>query len=198
MGETVVASRQVFGGRILQVRVDRVELAGGAQGWREVVVHPGSVAVVATPTPGQVYLVQQYRHAVGRLLWELPAGRLEAGEDPREAAARELDEEVNLRAQELVPLLAVHSSPGFTDELVRIYHASGLTPGSGRAGDEPDLRAKLWALAEVLTMIERGEISDAKTVAGVTLYALRAGEGRLARPPRDGARRSPGEDPGLG
>lgn len=198
VGETVVESREVFRGRILQVRVDRVELPGGAPGWREVVAHPGSVAVVATPTPHQVYLVKQYRHAVGRPLWELPAGRLEAGEDPREAAARELDEEVNLYAQRLVPLLAVYSSPGFTDELTRIYHASGLTPGSGRGGDETDLRAQLWHCSEVLTMIEHGEIVDAKTVAGVTFYALRTGQGGPACAPRDGARRASGEDPGLG
>jgi ADP-ribose pyrophosphatase len=197
MDEAVVESREVFCGRILRVRVDRVKLPGGAEGWREVVAHPGSVAVVATPTPDQVYLVEQYRHAAGRRLWELPAGRLEAGEDPRAAAARELDEEVNLLAQRLVPLLAVYSSPGFTDELTRIYHASGLTPGSGRGGDETTLRAKLWHVPEVLTMIEHGEIIDAKTVAGVTFYALHAGKGGPARAPREGARRTPGEDPIL-
>jgi len=198
MGETVVESRQVFCGRIFRVRVDRVKLAGGAAGWREVVTHPGSVAVVATPTPDQVYLVEQYRHAVGRLLWELPAGRLDAGEEPQAAAARELDEEVNLQAEKLAPLLTVYSSPGFADEVIHIYHASGLTPGSGRGGDEVCLRVQLWPLAELLTLIEHGEMVDAKTVAGVTCYALRTGQGRPACTPWDGARRPPGEDPGFG
>jgi len=197
MEETAIERRQVFSGRIFGVRVDQVRTAQGAPAYREVVTHPGSVAVVATPVPDQVYLVEQYRYAAGRGLWELPAGRLEAGEDPQETAVRELDEEVNALAENWAPLITVYSSPGFTDEVISIFHASSLQSGSGKGGDESQLRAVLWPLDEALAMIYQGEIVDAKTVAGLCCYALQTGQSRPPRASGTGARRTPGEDPGL-
>ncbi|MEW6523159.1 MAG: NUDIX hydrolase [Bacillota bacterium] len=172
MHETRVSSQQVFQGKIVGVRVDQVELDGGRPGRREVVTHPGAVAIVATPDPGHVWLVQQYRYPVGRTLWELPAGTMEPGEPPAVTATRELDEEVNAAAGQMTLLLSVYPSPGFCDEIIHIYHAGALGPGSGRGGDEDErIRARLFSLDEALKLIQDGEIADAKTVAGLYAYA---------------------------
>ncbi len=116
-------------GRVIDVRTDEVSMPGGATATRDVVVHPGAVGIIALDNAGQVLLIQQYRHPVGRLLWEPPAGLLdEPGEDPLEAAKRELYEEAHLQAQRWEVLLDVFTSPGMSDEAVRIYLARDVSP----------------------------------------------------------------------
>jgi ADP-ribose pyrophosphatase len=170
MHETTVSRDVRYRGRIIEVRRDRVRLGDGSEAEREVVSHPGAVAVVAVSEGGGVWLVEQYRYAVGRPLLELPAGRIETGEDPAVTAARELEEETGWRPGRLRHLLSLYSSPGYSDEVIHIYQASALQPGR-RGGDERgQLRARLLAVDELLELIAGGKLRDAKTVAGILGY----------------------------
>lgn len=173
MIERVLESRRAFAGRIVGVRVDRVRLDDGAETTREVVEHSGSTAIVALDRQGRVLLVQQYRYPVGEELWEIPAGRLEPGEVPVEAAARELAEEAGLRAEHWEHLLTVYASPGYCDERLVIFLATELA--ERQASPDADERiAKAWfPLAEAVTMGLYGQITDAKTVAAVLAVAAR-------------------------
>ena len=123
-----VGTRTVYEGAILALRLDQVEMPGGRVAEREVVEHHGAVGVAAVDDQGRIAMIEQYRHPMGRRLWELPAGLLdEIGEPPVEAAKRELAEETGLAAERWSVLVDVAASPGFTDEIVRIFLAEGLS-----------------------------------------------------------------------
>jgi 8-oxo-dGTP pyrophosphatase MutT (NUDIX family) len=197
-----VSSRDVYVGKILALRVDEVAMPGGGTAVREVVEHLGAVAVAAVDSDGQVVLIHQYRHPLGRRLWELPAGLLDSvGEDPVEGARRELVEEVGLVAQEWATLVDVAASPGFTDEVVRVFLAQGLSTvdRDAQGEEEADLEIHRFPLAEAVRMVFSGEIVNASTVAGL-LAAREVLEGRakprpvdapwLDRPTRFAARKS--------
>jgi len=176
----VVASTTRFAGRIFDVVTDQVRMPDGGVAARDCVRHPGAVAVVALDGDDRVLLIRQYRHPVGRSMWELPAGlRDVAGEDPQVTAARELAEEVDLVAERWQPLLALHPSPGCSDELIQIFLARGLTAVDAeeqhsRTDEEADLQLRWVTLDHALAMITAGEITNATCVAG--LYAaVRAG-----------------------
>ena len=119
--EKQVSSERVFSGRVINVRCDMVELVNGRHVSREVVEHPGGVAIVPLAENGDVLMVRQYRYCVSDALLEIPAGKLEAGEDPFECAVRELSEETGCRAERIVPLGAMYTSPGFSQETLHIY-----------------------------------------------------------------------------
>lgn len=182
---TVVDSRLVHRGAIVALRVDQVRMPGGRIASREVVEHDGAVAVLALDPDDRVVLVHQYRHPVGRRLWELPAGLLDfPGEEPHDAAARELAEEVGVAAEHWSVLLDVVASPGFTDESVRVFLATGLTavdrPTS--ADEEADLVVARVPLADAVAQVLSGEIVNATTAAGLlALAAVRAGGGQLRK-----------------
>ncbi|HKN95818.1 MAG TPA: NUDIX hydrolase, partial [Pseudonocardiaceae bacterium] len=134
-----VESRDIYRGKVLALRADEVAMPDGQVATREVVEHYGAVAIAAVDEQDRIVLIHQYRHPLGRRLWELPAGLLdEPGEDPPHAAARELAEEVGLAATDWSVLLDVAASPGFTDEVVRVYLARGLSPAPRErpVGDE--------------------------------------------------------------
>ncbi|GLZ42941.1 NUDIX hydrolase [Actinokineospora sp. NBRC 105648] len=175
----VVSSRDIHVGRILALRLDEVRMPGGGTANREVVEHLGAVAVVALDDDGALVLIHQYRHPVGERLWELPAGLIDhAGEDPLDAARRELAEEVGLAAQDWSVLVDVAVSPGFTDEALRVYLATGLsTVERSEVGEEEaDLVARRVPLAEAVRMALGGEIVNAAAVAGVlAAYAVDSG-----------------------
>ena len=165
-----VGSETVYVGKILALRVDEVAMPGGRTARREVVEHYGAVAVVALDDQDNVVLVYQYRHAVGRRLWELPAGLIDiAGEDTRLAAARELEEETGLVAASWNVLVDVVSAAGFCDESVRVYLATGLTEVGRPDGDdeEADLQVHRLPLAEAVALVHRGEIVNSLAVAGI-------------------------------
>lgn len=167
---TVVSSRDVHIGRILGLRVDEVVMPGGAAARREVVEHLGAVAICAVDDDGTVTLVHQYRHPLGDRLWELPAGLLDAdGEDPVDTARRELVEEVGLSAGRWDTLVDVAASPGFTDEVLRVFLARDLTAVTRRAhGDEEaDLVVTRMPLDEAVRMVLSGEIVNGATVGGL-------------------------------
>lgn len=169
----VTARREAYRGRIFRVEVDQVTLPGGHTLDMEIVRHPGSVVLLPVPSPGRVVLIRQYRYALGRYIWELPAGSLKPGEDPDEAAARECEEEIGLRPQAIARLQAFYPTPGFCDELMTYYRCSDLVPppadSTARKDEDEDIEPRTFTLDEARALVARGEIIDLKTVAGLTL-----------------------------
>ncbi|MDT7801171.1 MAG: 8-oxo-dGDP phosphatase [Actinomycetota bacterium] len=167
---TVASSRDVHIGRVVGLRIDDVVMPGGNTAVREVIEHLGAVAIVALDEDQQVTLVHQYRHPMGHRLWELPAGLIDhLGEDPVGTAKRELVEEVGLAAADWVTLVDVAASPGFTDEVVRIFLARGLSDVERDVlGDEEaDLVVRKFPLADAVGMALAGELVNGATVSGV-------------------------------
>jgi ADP-ribose pyrophosphatase len=177
-------SETVYVGRVLAVRLDHVVMPGGRVAQREIVEHPGAVAIVPLHDDASVVMIDQYRHAVGRRLRELPAGLLDTrGEDPVATARRELVEEVGCTAQDWSVLVDVVSSPGFSDEAVRVFLARGLTEIGRPAGgddEEADLSVVRVPLADAVRQVLAGEIVNASTVAG--LLAAQAVLAETAQP----------------
>ena len=171
------AIRRVFDGRIFSVVVESITMPKGGPLEAEVVRHPGSVVLIPMTMEGEVILVRQYRHAIGRWAWELPAGTLERGEEPRRAAARECQEETGLIPGEIESLGTFFPTPGYCDEEMHFYRASGLRPpGPGdenaEQDDDEDIETRAFAVEHIRTMIRSGEIVDLKTVAGLALLGL--------------------------
>jgi len=167
----VLSSRQVFAGRIFSVRRDRVSEPGGVIAVRDIVVHPGSVVVLPIFPGGTLLLIRQYRHAARAFLWELVAGRVDAGESPVQAAYRELVEETGYTARRLRKLLEIFPSPGFVSERMWIFSASGLTRGAASPEDDERIIARRFSLAAAEQMIRRGTLRDAKSIAAILFYA---------------------------
>jgi len=172
MGDT--EDREIYSGRILKLQLRYVELAGGRRHLREIVEHRPGAAAVAVDHEGRVLLVRQLRPAVGRAVLELPAGLIDPGEQPLDTARRELEEETGFVAEQLELLVAFYTSPGFTDELIHIYAANGLRETAMRHDEEEEIEVVRMPLAAAIEQVMRGEISDAKTVAGLLAYANKA------------------------
>ncbi|ALG08123.1 NUDIX domain-containing protein [Kibdelosporangium phytohabitans] len=180
----VVSTKDIHIGKVVGLRMDEVRMPGGGTAMREVVEHLGAVAVVALDDEDKVVLIHQYRHPVGRRLWELPAGLLDvSGEDAVTTAARELEEEVDLAADQWGVLVDVAASPGFTDEVVRVFLARGLTKANRvepEGDEEADIVVERVPLAEAVAKVFTGEIINASTVAGLlAAYAVRNGHAGL-------------------
>jgi ADP-ribose pyrophosphatase len=173
----VLKSEPVYEGRIISLRRDTVAMPGGGDSVREVVHHPGAVAVVALDDDDNVVLLRQYRHPVGTHLWELPAGLRDAdGEPPLETAKRELAEEVQLAAERWSLLLSVNNSPGFSDELVHVFLAEGLTAADRPDGfvvehEEADMTIERVPLADAVQRVFDGDIRNSSAVAGILAAA---------------------------
>ena len=159
--------RDVYRGRIVHLRLEEVVLPNGNQITLEVVRHRGAAAIVAVDATGQVVLIRQFRHAAGGFIWEIPAGGLESDEAPLACAQRELEEETGLRAATWSPLGSVLTAPGFCDERIQLFLALGLTQTEQRLDADEVLSVSRVPLAEAIQMIARGEICDAKSVAGL-------------------------------
>jgi ADP-ribose pyrophosphatase len=167
---TTLTSETLYVGKIFALRADEVQMPGGRTARREVVEHYGAVGVVALDESNNVAMIYQYRHPVERRLWELPAGLLDVGgEAPHLSAARELEEEAGIKAADWGVLVDVVSAPGFSDECVRIYLATGINDiGRPEARDEEaDLTVKWFPLAEAVDMVLSGEIINSLAVAGI-------------------------------
>ena len=166
-----LASEQVFKGKVFSVDRDRVKMPNGRTVTVDVVRHSRSVVLVPVPQPGKVILIRQYRYAVNAFLWELPAGSVDEGESPEEAARRECHEEIGLLPSTIVRLSAMYPTPGYCDEEMVFFKASSLeTPTEKAAQDEDeDIEVKTFTIGEARDMIRRGEISDMKTLVGLRL-----------------------------
>jgi ADP-ribose pyrophosphatase len=169
----VLSSKSVYQGRIVQLRVDRVEEPGGVVAEREVVEHRGSVVVFPILPDGRVLLVRQYRHAVGQCLWELVAGGIEKGETPRRAAARELREETGYRAGQLKTLFAFYPSPGVMSERMFLVEARGLRPAPSCPEPDEVISVGSFSLTQLRTMIRQNKIKDGKTLVGLLWHFAR-------------------------
>ncbi len=186
---TVVSSTPVFRGKVISVRTDELRMSDGSVATREIVGHPGAVGVVALDSSDRVVLVNQYRHPVGRYLDELPAGLLDVdGESALTAAQRELFEEAALRASDWHVLVDLHTSPGMTDEAIRVYLARGLTEVSDDERFAPEheeitLTVSRVPLDEAVCRALCGELTNAAAVAGVcAAAAARAADWAGLRP----------------
>lgn len=171
-----IATRRVHTGRVLNLDVDSVRFPDGSQGELEIIRHPGAAAVVpvasdpAGPDP-VILLLRQYRYAAGGTLWEIPAGRLEPGEDPATCAHRELREETGAVAGRLERLTTIWTTPGFTDEAIHLFWAADLTPGVQAREPDEFIEVVPRPLSEVLADIRAGSICDGKTVVGILYLA---------------------------
>jgi ADP-ribose diphosphatase len=168
-----LASRRIYGGKVLSLDLDEVEEPGGVHTTREVVRHSGSVAVVAVQEDGRIVLVRQYRYPVDDSLWELPAGRLDAGESPEQAAQRELQEEIGQRAGDLRRTAFFYTTPGFCDESMHVFRATRLVASTANGDEDERIEVQAFALADLEAMIDRGEIREGKTLVGLLLELRR-------------------------
>jgi ADP-ribose pyrophosphatase len=169
------SGKRVYTGRVINLDVDLVEFPNGTTGELELFRHPGASAVVPflsdpAGSDPQLLLIKQYRYAAGEFLYEIPAGRLDPGEQPEACARRELREETGCTAKSMQHLYTMYTTPGFTDEKIHIFLATGLEQGeSAREADE-FLTVETVLLSRALEMIKSGELKDGKTAAGI-LYA---------------------------
>jgi len=168
MGEAkILSSRLAYKGGHIQVREERVIEPSGHEGVREIVVHPGAVCIVARPTMEEVILIRQYRHATGRELLEIPAGTLHDGEDPRECAIRELEEETGYYAASMIERSKFWTTPGFTTEFMYLYEATDLTKTQPNPDDDEAIEVEIVRRSEALQMIQGARIQDAKSILGL-------------------------------
>ena len=173
--EKTLHSETLFTGHIIKVRLDTVQLPNGKNATREVVNHPGGVGILALDEKNNVLTVKQYRYVYGQTLLEIPAGKLEPGEDPMEAAARELTEETGCTAGYLTKLTEIIPTPAYCTERIYLYQAHGLTKGEQRLDRDEFLDVVALPLAEALEMVLAGKVPDAKTQAGILLLARQQG-----------------------
>jgi ADP-ribose pyrophosphatase len=176
-----IKSKRVYTGKIISLDVDTVRFPDGSVGELEMIRHPGASAVVPFLSDPrgedpQVLLIRQYRYAAAGYLYEIPAGRLDQGEDPRDCALRELKEETGCTAEQMDHLYTIYTTPGFTDEKIHIFMATGLVAGETKHEADEFLDLHPMLLSRALEMIEAGEIQDAKTALGLLFAAgFRAG-----------------------
>jgi len=173
-GGTRLSSTEAFKGRIFTVTVDRVTVPNGRTVTLDMVRHPGSVVLIPMQDDGHVVLIRQYRYALDRWIWELPAGSLDPGEDPAAAAARECEEEIGLIPGRVEFAGAWYPTPGFCTEVMNYYRLGdlrerGADEPPARADEDEDIRVHVFTLDEARAMVRRGDVVDLKTAWGLTL-----------------------------
>lgn len=183
----IMSSETLFHGRVFDVRRDSVREPGGIETTREFVVRNGSVVVLPIFDDGRMLLICQYRHSVGGYLWELVAGRMEAGENPLSSAKRELLEETGYTARTWQKILDVFPTPGFVSERMVVYVARDLRAGKAQPEADERITARAFFPREMESWIREGKLRDAKSIAGI-LYYLRFGAGPAE--PTESARRT--------
>lgn len=171
-------TREIYKGKVVHLVVHDVTLPNGHRTELEVVHHPGAAAVVPFVTDDEVLLVRQYRLAAGGYLLEIPAGKLDERESPEACARRETEEEIGYRPGRLEKLGAIHTTPGFSDEIIHLYAAYDLTETATSHEDDEVMSVERMPLAEAVAAVERGEITDAKSAVALLLAARRERKGR--------------------
>lgn len=171
----ILSSEVVYQGPLFRVTKDHIVEPGGKENTRDVVRHNGSAVILAIDSSKSkkdpwVVMERQYRHAAKQFLWELPAGKMEAGEDPLTGAQRELEEETGYRARKWKLLFEYWASPGFLGESMQMFLAEDLIPGHARPEDDENIELRLVKLSEILKAIDKGQIHDGKTLTGILWY----------------------------
>jgi len=167
MSRKILGQKLAYKGKKIEVRVDRVLEADGKEREWELVVHPGAVCIVARPTPDDVLLIRQYRHATGKELLEIPAGTLNPDENPIDCAYRELEEETGYRAKKMIERARFFTTPGFTTEFMYLYEASELVQTQTNFDEDEAIEVEIVSRHDAIRMIDDGRIQDAKTILGL-------------------------------
>lgn len=165
--EKSIEQKEVFNGKVLKMITEIVELPNGKEGYREIVKHPGAVAVLAINDKGNVVLVEQYRRAVDKILFEIPAGKLEKGENIDIAVQRELEEETGYKARKFTYLGKIYTAPGFTDEVIHIYKAEELYKGKVNRDEDEFINVIEMSIEDIKKAIKEGNILDSKTISSI-------------------------------
>ncbi|MDT8859841.1 NUDIX hydrolase [Alkalihalobacillus sp. MEB130] len=171
--EKTIKTTEVYKGKIINLEIQEVELPNGKTGSREIVKHPGAVAVVPVTKEGNIVLVKQFRKALNKTIVEIPAGKLEIGEDPLQSAMRELEEETGYKTENLEFLLSFYTSPGFADELIYLYFTDDLQAGMTNMDDDEFLDVLEVSLEEAERMIKDQTIHDAKTAYAINYLRMK-------------------------
>lgn len=166
--EKTLDSKYVYQGKVIDVTYNNVEIADGSKSVRIVVEHPGGVVIVAQKTPETILMVKQFRYPIKQTVLELPAGKLEKGEEPFPAAKRELEEETGYRAKNWKELGYINTTPGFCDEKLYLYHAQDLEFVGEHPDDGEIIEAYEYKISEIFDKIKSGEINDSKTICALT------------------------------
>ncbi len=172
LDEQQLSSELAFNGHLLHLYVDKVKLPNGRESTRECIKHQGAVGILPVTEDGKMVFVKQYRYATGSVLYEIPAGKLEKGEDPLTCAKRELSEETGFTASQWIPLTSIVTTPGFTNETIHLYLAKGLTIGKQHPDPDEFLNVVTLPENEVEKMTLTGDIFDSKTLSALLLYLL--------------------------
>jgi ADP-ribose pyrophosphatase len=175
MEEHILRTQEIYNGRVVKLAVHDVQLPNGAEARREVVKHPGAVAIVAMDTARNVLMVRQFRLPAGKILREIPAGTLQDNELPDVCAVRELQEETGFRPGKLEKIGGIYLAPGYSTEYIHLYLATELTPSVLKGDDDEFLEVERLPLTDLLAMIDRGEIADAKSITALLRVARKLG-----------------------
>ena len=176
MEEQTLATRKIFEGRRINLRVDTVVLPSGRETTREIAHYPNSVGIVPLDENGNVILVRQYRHAVVRTLLEIPAGGMEEGESPQQSALRELEEETGYTAADIKEIGGIYAAPGYSTEYLHLFLATQLRPGPSRNDEDENIEVVSVPLDDIPDLIRSGELCDGKSVVGLLNLLLHRGE----------------------
>jgi ADP-ribose pyrophosphatase len=175
MNEKSIGKQEVYKGRVIKLDVHDVELSNGKKSKREIISHPGAVAVVAVDEKQHILMVRQYRFAAQKVLLEVPAGTLNIGENPLEAAPRELREETGYRPQHIERIGGIYVAPGYTTEYIHLFYAHTLVYDPLEMDDDEMIDVERLSFAEVFKKIESGEIEDGKSISSILQVARKLG-----------------------
>lgn len=170
--EKLTSSERLFEGKVINLRRDEVLLPNGRTGMREVVEHPGAVAIVPVTADGGIILVRQFRHPIGRIILEVPAGKLDPGEDPADCAGRELAEETGFTANKLRKLTSMYTTPGFSNEIIHLYLAEDLIESDKQPDEDEFIHTEVFTPEQIREMIASGELCDAKSLVALCLAGI--------------------------
>ena len=167
--EKTLGRKEIFTGNIIKVESLTVALPDGKEATRDIVLHPGASAVIPLSENGELYMVTQYRKPIEKVSLEIPAGKLDKNEDPKDCARRELKEETGLEAGNIKHLVSLHSTPGFCNEVLHLYVATDLREGEACADEDEFISSQKIPVADLLDRVLHHEITDAKTIVGILL-----------------------------
>ncbi|MGY4690198.1 NUDIX hydrolase [Salibacterium sp. K-3] len=171
--EKTLHKESIYEGKIIDVSVHDVKLPDGSTGKREIINHPGAVAVIALSPSGKLIMVRQYRKALEKELFEIPAGKLEPGEEPETSASREMEEETGYKAEDLKKIASFYTSPGFADEIIHLYEAGRVMEGETSTDEDEFVELVEVTLEEAEQLIKEEKIHDAKTMYAVQHVMLK-------------------------